>query len=203
MIRSKEVLTPAASYDLVLLSDAKTELGIADTASDTYLTRAIAAESARISTYCNRVFQSEGMRDTFFLGDSPALKYLILSRPNVTAVSSIVVDGETLDSSEYLAPVDGHYARVSTEGDNLIPWCGDKIVVTYTAGYTSIPAAVQEACLQLIKGRFYARYRDPAIKSEQAQGVFSTSYATGGTLDSALLPDVAALLDPYRLLVAV
>jgi hypothetical protein len=60
------VLTAAASYDLTDLQTVKGELNITDPASDAAIGRWITAVSLEIRQFCNRIFQVETVRDSFF-----------------------------------------------------------------------------------------------------------------------------------------
>jgi len=59
--------SPAAPYDLTDLTAAKTELKIADTLQDAFLSRIITAASNAIAKYCNRVFAVEGIQDLCYI----------------------------------------------------------------------------------------------------------------------------------------
>jgi hypothetical protein len=68
--------------------------------------------------------------------------------------------------------------------------------IQYTAGYSTVPEAVQEACARWVAYAFYLTQRDPALVSS-----VPTSGASSGWLPTTndLPPyDVAALLAPYR-----
>src|SRR5688572_16551204 len=59
------VLTPAESYNLVTLDDAKLYLGITTDTDDEFLEMAIARASAMVSSYCGRVFPAEEVSELF------------------------------------------------------------------------------------------------------------------------------------------
>jgi hypothetical protein len=70
--------------------------------------------------------------------------------------------------------------------------------VQYTAGYTTIPEAVQEACAEWVASLYYQTLRDPALQvSAQAT---SGGSATTQTIVPAGLPSLSVqnLLAPYR-----
>jgi hypothetical protein len=70
--------------------------------------------------------------------------------------------------------------------------------VQYTAGYTTIPEAVQQACAQWVSMTWYATQRDPALRTQHLAG-------TSQSWEMAVGPDVTKppaqilpLLAPYR-----
>ena len=69
--------------------------------------------------------------------------------------------------------------------------------VQYTAGYTTVPESVQEACAQWVAELWYQTKRDPAVLTTSVVGTTSASYNPALTTD-APPPRVKALLAPYR-----
>ena len=69
--------------------------------------------------------------------------------------------------------------------------------VQYTAGYTTIPEAVQEACAEWVSQLWYQTQHDPALRHVAASGAFSQVYDL--TTQQGKPPQrVALLLAPYR-----
>lgn len=58
-------------------------------------------------------------------------------------------------------------------------WAPDFFTVTYQAGYAVIPDDVQDAATQLVKFRWFARGRDPSVRSDNAGGVYEAQYWFG------------------------
>jgi len=74
----------------------------------------------------------------------------------------------------------------------------DTYRVKYTAGYTTIPESVQQACADWVAHLYYRCLRDPALQADSSAPVSGTAtYRTFVTPDSPPGP-VAALLAPYR-----
>jgi hypothetical protein len=69
--------------------------------------------------------------------------------------------------------------------------------VQYTAGYTTVPEAVQEACARWVSVAWSLTGRDPLLVSQAVAGVSQAwgDLVTGGTQPPS---QVAALLQPYR-----
>jgi hypothetical protein len=70
--------------------------------------------------------------------------------------------------------------------------------VQYTAGYTTIPEAVQEACARWVAEAYYQTQRDPSLASQAIPGQLSQSWGVqpANALDPP--PGVARLLAAYR-----
>jgi len=75
--------------------------------------------------------------------------FVILPVPEVSAVASLVVDGETWPSSDYLSIVDPVSGRTRLELTSKTFARGAKIVITYTAGYETVPDAIKLAALRI------------------------------------------------------
>ncbi len=193
------VLTPASSRALTTLTTIKDEIGITDDSADARLQRWIDDESERIETYLGRVLASETVRETFRLTGAPGC--LRLARRPVTAITSIAVDGVMLASDQYeIDATAGLFYPIS--GEQRVRWFACTVIVTYTAGYTSIgalPRPIETACIGLLRHRWAARDRDPMLRSLAIPGVVTEQYWVGATGDDgAMPPEIAALLDPFR-----
>jgi hypothetical protein len=80
--------------------------------------------------------------------------------------------------------------------DLVFPTGINNFRVQYTAGYTTIPEAVQEACAEWVSFLYYLTQRDPALTHQLTAG----GAASGWSLPSDGKPPlrVQALLAPYR-----
>lgn len=205
------VTVDAADNDLIDLLDVKEELGITDTTSDSKLQRWISEESQRISDYCGRTFPQQTVSETFRLDTPPSRSYdrridtLVLTRRPVISITSITEDSDDpLTASDYEVNKDtGILYRLTASGssDTRTLWTAYKVVVVYIAGYAvgTIPSAISAACMTLLKHRWSAQSRDPALRSIQIQGVGQKSWWVGGIGEVGdLPPEVAASLDRYR-----
>ena len=191
------VVTPAANQDLTSLALVKAELGITGNAEDTNIGTWIDQASAVIASYCNRVFGSEAVRETFRRGDAAKV---ILSRGPVTVIASVVEDGIELTEDEDFECdyASGILTRLCNDYERR--WCFRSLVVTYTAGYTlltTLPDDNERAAQLLVKGYRSAASRDPLLKSEEIPGVLSQSWWVDST-NKGLPSDVESLIAPYR-----
>lgn len=198
------VITPATVFDMTTLEDAKVELGVTGDDQDDQILRWIAEESSAICAYTNRTWAEETVTETWFRYDR-FWEELILERYPVTSITSIVEDGLTLETTDYLlSERDGIIIRLFQ--DQPTQWGAFKTVITYTGGYQlvgTLPSDIEKACLRSIKNRALTLTRDPSLRSLRLPGLqeemyFQTTAQTtsGGSL--SLSNEVTALLDPYR-----
>lgn len=202
------VLTPATSRALATLDRIKLELGICDTSSDLFLREKIDDVSAVIEAYLGYRLGRETVRETFRAdaGDRGRAVELILSRCPVGNVTAIMIDGTAVDSESWQVDGEtGEIFRVSDAG-SLLPWyIGFNATVTYTTGFllpgqpnADLNPAIEGAALSLMKAVWFARGRDPMMKSEEVDGIGARSYWVGGIGQQQLPPEVTAMLDPFR-----
>lgn len=211
------VVQPAANQDLVALTDVRDELG-SPRAQDARLRRYITAASAVIATYTRRVWREETVTETFYASYFSAgwrgwtggwgwrwQPYrrsdgkptpLVLTRYPVSSVESVVVGPDTSDPATYL--LDGPKGLLySWDGGMLTPvtWGIDTVAVNYVAGYAlaDIPPDVQQACMTVIRQRYFSYGRDPYLRSISVPGVQEESYWAGPD-QSALPPEAVGLL---------
>lgn len=93
----------------------------------------------------------------------------------------------------------GQLTRLSTTGQPR-RWDARPIVVQYAAGYaTASLADAQEAVVQMVKDRWFARGRDPLLKQENVPGAYEANYWISALSDrGAMTPEVTSMLDAYR-----
>lgn len=202
------VTTPAASKDMTVLATVLAELGLTgtDASRDALLAALIKQASAAIVAYCRRELASETVRDDFRTEtERRCIEALILDRTPVTALGTVVENGVTLGGADTeLDPATGFLYRLDGQ-DCRIAWAHAKITVAYTGGFvmlTTLPNDLERACIDLVKHRWFARARDPLVKSVSVDGVATEGYWVGGVGEGAgLPPDVEALIAPYRRIV--
>ncbi len=79
-------------------------------------------------------------------------------------------------------------------------WNALPIWIEYQAGYEEIPDDLSDAAMQLIKARWFARTRDPGLRSENISGGYEAQYwfGSGPGSEGDLPPNIMAMLDRYR-----
>lgn len=84
-------------------------------------------------------------------------------------------------------------------------WEAEPTTVQYQGGYASVPSDLQEACLRLVTARYRAKARDPALLERTQPGMVGSERFWFGSAPGqvgAFAPEIAALLDQYRVPVA-
>jgi hypothetical protein len=199
------VTVPPSTTKLIALADLKALLGITDSANDALLGNIIQRGSDAIARFCNRVFAQRTVIETL---PGPGGQLLKLKFSPIITLTSIALDGETVDSDTYTL----------TEPDAGIVFCescwaytGHKYsyAATYTHGYNlpemtgndTIPPDIQQAALELCKGMWLARQRDPTVTMESVPDVYTVQYGgqgNSGALVGALPLNVQELLLSYK-----
>lgn len=196
-----------------LTTAAAVRAALKDTSStyDTLIESIIDRVSADCVNYCNLArdiagkqptFISETLRATWLVTGLGRDHQLILPwRAPITAITSVVEDGVTLDAADYQLTTGGILERVNV--DAAMAWSAAKIVVVYVAGVTagSIPPELEGQVIEQCKMRYKSTVRDPSIRSENMPDVWSGSYAVAGgdsIGESGLLKSLEEALGPYR-----
>jgi gp6-like head-tail connector protein len=201
-------VTPATSYDLVVLADVKEVLGITGEDNDDELAKYITRNSAAAANFCNRKIVQETILDEFWPARDPwpaatsgALEPLQLTRWPIVSVTSVVENAVTLatDGTDYRIDNEkGCLIRMNSSGYPC-RWPAYALAATYVAGYATIPSDIQDAVIRMVCGRWYAKKRDPYLMSETIPGVREARWwiATGDDAGN-MPPDVQDLLNNYR-----
>ncbi len=208
------ITAAAANRDLTTTAAVKAELSITDSASDAWITSAIKSASEAIVGYCGRELVSDTIEDrhrfAFGGGSFPRpIEALRLSRipPSAatgwtTSIASLVEDGVTLAASLYeLQARDGLLVRLDS-GGSPIWWAANLILVTYSAGFAAnaIPSDLASGAIEMVKLAWFARNRDPALKSEDAFELYRFDYVVGTAPgDEGLPASVKRYVDRYCL----
>lgn len=193
-------ITVAASAALVELDDVRDDLGISGTDKDAFLTRAIARASGAVVGYLGFNPLAETVEDRFDAetGSCGGAAVLLLSKIPVSGITSVVAGGVTLTAEDYrLDPRSGSLYRLDTSG-RTSRWSVLPIVVTFTAGHATVPGDIAAAVLQMVRADYHGHDVDPAIRSEDVDGVRAVSFFDRSRGPS-LGPDVAAALDRHRI----
>src|SRR5215207_5596973 len=115
---------------------------------------------------------------------------LPLARYPVTEIDSVAEDGEELAAEDYEFDVTaGLLYRLCD--DEQTRWRARKVTAVYTGGYvslTDLPDAIERACITLVKAYRSSAKRDPSLRSEQIDGVWSGTYWVGSVPGASGLP---------------
>jgi hypothetical protein len=187
------VIEEAESHDLTTLQTVKAELGITDNTQDAWLADAISAASDVVADHCKRRFGLETIEESIRL--DRMVSDIVLSRFPVDEIVSVTECGISLDSTSYeLDASKGILTRL--RASDLPTLWAPRVVVRYAAGYElldELPYAIERATVAIVKSWWFARRRDPVVRSQEVPDIGSVSYRT------ATLPDdVIAMLAPHR-----
>ena len=96
-------------------------------------------------------------------------------------------------------PVEGQVDRLWYVDGSPKSW-GFPVTAIYNAGYSTIPDDLQEAVILLAKMRWFARNRDPMLRSQSVPGIYEAQYWLGTGLGGQgdLPVDVTEKLDRFR-----
>jgi len=186
-----------ATGDLTTLANVKDWLALPEsvTGDDDLLTRLITAVSGFIGTYLSRNLLTASYTETRNGNDQVTLP--LVNRP-VTAVSSLTINGVVINAAPPLvanAPVQFGYL-FDDKVVYLAGWCFKKgfqnIVISYTAGYATVPLEVEQAAIELVCRKY--RYK-------KRIGLVSEAMKDGGTMTYSLKDmdeDTRTILNAYR-----
>jgi hypothetical protein len=110
------------------------------------------------------------------------------------------MDGTPLtEGTNYERDATGQLYKLDAYG-NAVRWFFGRLEVTYQAGFSTVPAPVVRACINVVNLLRSGSTRDPLVKQESVQGVGEVQYWVGGIPGTVgnLPPDIQAMLDPYR-----
>ncbi|MBN6819522.1 hypothetical protein JRF84_07955 [Methylobacterium organophilum] len=215
------VLTPAATARLATPADVRLDLGLAEgTPPDAALLRRIDQASADVVRVCQRTFGRQIYRER--IHSLPREGFVLSAGPVNRIISLSIMGGAAFAPEEYLLANDtlrltyGGSGGGIGDGSAYNLWCSLRptLVVDYEAGWllpgeevgedftgaTPLPADVEKAVIQLIGVAMSESGRDMTIRSENVQGVGSTTYNVQGAGSALPHPGAEAALQPYRML---
>ena len=201
------VIAPAAGRLLTTVETIMAELGLSGADGAARAAILIGRASGMIAAYCGQDFARQTYRETF--RPAPAGPLILSRRP--AAVSTVTADGATVTPADYDADSPaGLVWRFNLFGE-CHGWPGSVAVVTYVAGYVlpgdpdyaaapfdlRLPPEVEHACILTAAALQAGTGRDPMLRSENVEGVGSTSWIATAEM-GALPPQAADLLARHR-----
>lgn len=197
------------SNALGTLETLKDELGIAagENAHDAWLERAAGTATEAIESWCKRNFNRATVTNERVAGfGTPRL---VLARTPIESVTSITLDGVTIDASEYYVEDAGagFVFRSNSCWDWTQPSAGQrgyvaeekKYLVTYVGGYylpgsaqRNLPYAIEQAFVVAVVSMFRSKGKYQQLEAETVDG------ATRPWFDFVLPPNAKQLLDAHK-----
>ncbi|MFQ5452255.1 MAG: phage head-tail connector protein [Candidatus Paceibacterota bacterium] len=180
-----------AANALTSLTTAKDHLGITDASQDTRVERWIDTASQMIEKATDRVLYSKSHTE---VQDGRGSKSILLRQYPVTAITSLHIDSQgTFDANSLIAAAD--YAQ--RDEDELVLRSStfkrglQNIQIVYTAGFSTIPADLENACLELIEFMYDRR-------GDRRVGVASKSKRDENITFITKIPEfIMQMIEPY------
>lgn len=164
-------------------TDLANVLGRAVDPADAAALAALDAATATVQSITGQ--QIEEVAGDVIVLDGSGTTVLMLPEVPVSAVASVAIDGDALDTTEYEWSADGYVRRIN----GVWPANLRNIEVEYDHGYATIPTIVVS-----ITAKLAARSLDtPLAVRQEAIGAYSATYNAPG-----LQADELVLLDRFR-----
>lgn len=184
-------MTVLLSYALCSVDDVKESLGISGTSQDNLIRRYINRATMAIETFCN-LSRDHHFKETTYTDEvytSPGGNQLTLLMRPVTAITSFKRhQSPESDASYENVESDLYYKDLSAGIINLLFNTSTSFggyQVTYTAGYSTIPDDLREACVSLVSFYLENGTSGTNVKKKQ-EGARSIEYFQGQGSDSII-----------------
>lgn len=177
--------------DLTTLENVKSYAQITDNASDTVLARLITAVSAWFINQVNRGALLSA--DYTEQRNGKGGKTLTAKQYPITAISSLTIDGLTVPVSDGMLP-----GFVFDDFSVFLNGCYKfnrgfgNVSLTYTAGYATVPADVEQAVIAQVLFTFRQKTK-LGTTSEQMNGITTVSFS-----QKDLAPGVQMTVENYK-----
>jgi phage gp36-like protein len=163
----------ASPYDLTTLAILKTYINNGSS-NDTLLQQLLTSASVAIESYCNRDFVSKAYTKTF---DGSGGNALVLPDYPITAVASVTVNGQTIPAAASVTGTGYSFSENTIVLNGYIFTRGwANITVTYTAGYTTIPDDLVQACCGTVQ--YWLNDRQRGGETSRSMGGQTITYST-------------------------
>ena len=166
---------------LTTLAAVKAYAGITNSEMDALITSLITRVSAAIENYVQGVISQQAVSETRNGNGGAAM---LLADYPVTSVESLVIDGQTIP------PAAGFGLPGWRLADRLIVMVGyafnrgrANVVVNYTAGFATIPADIEQACIESVL--LTMKRRDHVDVSSKSLGGETVTFITAEITPSA------------------
>lgn len=191
------------SYALTSVADVKESLGIAssDLSWDNLIIRKINQATDQIEKYCQRRFLSTTYTDEIY--DASGTDQMVLNQRPVTNLASFYIRDTSLNNNTFES-IDSelYYLNANAGIIDLLfrtPGHWSRYKVTYTAGYTTIPNDLAEACASLVC--YYVLNADASDVGfqEKREGQRLIRYANSALTFSTLIQQLGidAIINSY------
>jgi len=176
MRQSFSVTTPASDLSLLTIEQLRAAAGLADgdASRDDELSALGKSISIDIAVACNvaddginpPTLLKETVSETLWVCDRP--EELILSRRFISSILSVSEAGSALSADGYFLDR-GAGLLNRANGGRPWTWARGQFVISYDAGFSSVPADLMSAATDLVRIRLSSSSRDPLVKSESIE----------------------------------
>jgi hypothetical protein len=202
-----QIPSPNTDRSLLTIEELRSAAGVTDSSRDTELQVLGDAIAALITQACQvaRVgaipptLRQEAVVETFNAPVHHGYHWLPIdragalhpSRTPIVSIESVVEGTRTLTTSDY--QVDGAAIYRLSSGHRMHWQCGP-IVVSYTAGYATVPYDLKWAATKFVQAALLENGRDPYLKRKVIMGVSEYEWWIDPTKDSIIPPEVMDIL---------
>lgn len=121
-----------------------------------------------------------------------------VNNSNINLIPQNLIEGQDFKTDYKLAQL----SRLFNDGYPC-KWEMLPIQIVYQAGFVKGDpdmASVVDACIRLVRGAYFAGTRDPNLRSENIEGVYSAQWwFANGPGGGGFPPDIEAMLDQWRM----
>ena len=196
------VTTAATDLTLLTVAERRAAVDVTDNSKDAELLTLEARVAAMITAACGVVpggtatptLRLETLTETLRLSGC-ARSELILSRMPIVSVTSLTeidtaleVDGTDFEIEKNT----GVLRRLSS--DVVSTWSVGKIVIVYTAGWTTVPDDLKLAAVKFMQAEWQQGSRDPLLMSKRIDGVSEYQWKVDMDKDSVIPLEVMDIL---------
>ncbi len=139
---------------------------------------------------CTTQATDTSSRDADMLLPRPAMFVDDTTYAEIETVDEYLTDYRLLKPTE--ARNEGMLKRSSTWGATT------EYFIDYTAGFTTIPDALEQACIELVTYKYNTKGKDKGLKSESMDGVYKYERFSSTDLVNGLSADLKAELDLFK-----
>ncbi|CAN7295414.1 hypothetical protein LJR221_001438 [Agrobacterium tumefaciens] len=176
MRQSFSVTTPASNLSLLTIEQLRAAAGLADgdASRDEELNALGQSISTDIAVACNvaddginpPTLLKETVSETFWVCHRP--DELILSRRFISSIASVSEAGSVLAADAYFLDRGAGLLNRANSGRPWT-WATGQLVISYDAGFATVPADLVAAATDLVRIRLSSSSRDPLVKSESIE----------------------------------
>lgn len=195
------VTTPAPDRNLLTLAELRAAAGVSDNSQDASLIELGKQVSAAIVAACHipaagivpATLRQEALIETF--RGAAVCGGLMLSRRPIVAVAAVTEGDAALDIDYDIESDSAGGVIYRLSSDARIAWACGKIVVSYSAGWATVPDDLKFAAVKFVQSLRQQGDRDPMLKRKTTEGVSTFEWWVDPTKDSVVPGEVMDLLD--------